>query len=65
MEIVMCYPERQLARSGLRIGISKRIGPLPQQRLNKALCLAVGAWRVRPGADMPGLESAQQLGELL
>src|SRR5690242_11438089 len=39
------------------------IGPFAQQGLNEALGLAVGLWRVGPGADVPDREHPQDLAE--
>ena len=65
MEIVMDNPVRQLTSSGLRVGVGIRIRPFPQQRLDEPFGLAVGAWGIRPGAQMPDFKAAQQLGEFL
>src|SRR6516165_9676675 len=48
--IVMIEPQRQGGATLLRGRVGPGIGPLAQAGLDKPLGLAVGAWRVRPGA---------------
>ncbi|MNZ92273.1 hypothetical protein D3C78_1112930 [compost metagenome] len=53
MPVVVMQPGRQVRGSLLGAVIAPGVGPLTQGRLDEALGLAVGAWRIGLGADVP------------
>ena len=57
--------ERQFSHSAVRIRVGVGVRSFPQQRLDKAFGLAVGAWRVGQGTHVLDLQAPQQPGELL
>lgn len=59
--IVKAHEPRECGRACRRVGIGSAIGPLAQQRLNKAFGFAVGPRRVRPGEPVLELPAAARV----
>lgn len=61
--VVVMQPGRQVSRPLLGAFIAAGVGPLAQARLDKALGLAVGTWRIGLRADVPQSQAAAQAPE--
>src|SRR4029453_13258172 len=56
--VIAMQPFWQIGGSFARMAISSSIGPFAQCGLNEPLGFAIGAWRVKPGEDMPQAPTA-------
>src|SRR5690554_2939882 len=52
MPVVSVQPDRQLPSSVIGVWVGPGVGPFAERGLDEALCLAVGPWRIGPGADV-------------